>query len=299
MNEYALIRKNEEGKKIYTVKCEDFDFEKKEDDFLRFWGGEKAIHPVKNYHKFKREWQAAFDNYFYIEEGTKYCIQNLEQFFRDRPIYQISDLESLVGKIDIFCKERIKIDKLRQFYDENPTMVDLNYNNQSEVLRFNDKKNMEMDKNINASQNINHPFFDNAKDYMYLVLKAEIDDEEIYFVPSFLENLFNTDFTTKFEKTIDFLYEKSLLSSKQQKKVIDIAHSPRNNEFYLNYKTFSFQIKIIPACRIRIDGYPLSVEGVEYYNNNYKKANNDVMTNYQSALQMFLGDKAIITTLKN
>ena len=85
MNEYALIRKKEEGKKIYTVRCEKFDFKDITEEVIRFWGGEKAMHPSKNYSTFTLVDQMAFDNAFYIEEGTKYSVQKLEQFFLDVP----------------------------------------------------------------------------------------------------------------------------------------------------------------------------------------------------------------------
>lgn len=162
-----------------------------------------------------------------------------------------------------------------------------------------EKKVQGLNSHRTVQHNNNHPFFDNVKEYLYLILKAENDDEDILFIPSFLSELFDNKYSAKFAQTIDYLYDKGLLASKQPIKVLDQAYKANHNLFYLNYKNISFQIKIMPSCRIRIDGYPLSVEGVEYYNKNYNKANNDVMTNYQSALQAFLGDKARITTLKN
>ena len=100
MNEYALIRKKEEGKMIYTVKCENIDFKEIKKDLLRYWGGEKAVHPNKDYSTFTLVDRMAFDNAFYIDEGTKYSVHMLEQFYRDHPYYDISYLNELTNAIE-------------------------------------------------------------------------------------------------------------------------------------------------------------------------------------------------------
>lgn len=99
MNEYALIRKKEEGKKIYTLKCERFNFKDIQYDLLRHWGGEKAVHQTKVYSTFTPVVRMAFDNAFYIDEETKYSVQMLEQFFRDVPYYA-EDLTLLSKNIE-------------------------------------------------------------------------------------------------------------------------------------------------------------------------------------------------------
>ncbi len=108
MNEYALIRKNEEGKKIYVVKCEDFDFKEKKEYFLRHWGGENATHTNKNYYEYKRDIQAAIDNMYYLDEDTKYSVKKLEQFFRDIPTFYIYNLEELAYKIEDYIIKKQK-----------------------------------------------------------------------------------------------------------------------------------------------------------------------------------------------
>lgn len=100
MNEYALIRKKEEGKRIYTVKCGKFDFKEKTEELMRFWAGEKIMHPSKNYSTFTLVDRMAFDNAFYIDEGTKYSVQMLEQFERDHPYYDETYLDALTNNIE-------------------------------------------------------------------------------------------------------------------------------------------------------------------------------------------------------
>ena len=115
MNEYALIRKNEDGKQIYTIKCDDFDFKSIENDLLGFWGSKKAQHPNKNYSSFPIVEQKAFDNAFYIDEDTKYSVQKLTHFFRDRPYWTPINLEKLASNIE------------RNFLITNNTTIEQNY----------------------------------------------------------------------------------------------------------------------------------------------------------------------------
>ncbi len=106
MNEYKLIRNSEEGKKIYTVRCEDFVFD---DNLIKYeltdlWGGRYArLKRANKFHELKPSEQAAYENYCYTDDSTKYCIYQLGSFFSD---IKRKDIEALATQLnDLFLKK--------------------------------------------------------------------------------------------------------------------------------------------------------------------------------------------------
>lgn len=59
MNEYALIRSNTPNNRVYTFRCEFFEFNKIEDDLIMSWGGKKALCKRKKFEDLTAEKKAA------------------------------------------------------------------------------------------------------------------------------------------------------------------------------------------------------------------------------------------------
>lgn len=97
MNEYSLVRKSEEDKKIFTVRCVDFQFD---ENFIRtlrkHWGGEWADIKSRRYKSLTKVEKAAFDNNCYVEAATKYSVDMLKEFFSDK---KRKDINSLANQL--------------------------------------------------------------------------------------------------------------------------------------------------------------------------------------------------------
>ena len=125
MNEYAEIRRNQEGKKVYTVKCDDIVFDSNFTmDVCRHWGGEKAVVNETDEDARTEVQRAERANEFYIERGTRYYFRKLNAYFRDKPYTDVSlsnengdvesvdNLEQLTDKIFHYIEGVRKTNKL-------------------------------------------------------------------------------------------------------------------------------------------------------------------------------------------
>ncbi len=106
MNEYALTRTINNGKRVFTYKCRDCNFEEIKKDLKRHWGGEKAVYGDEVYEELTAAQQAAYKNEFYIEKDThkdKYEISifRLANYFRNKQYKNNLEtlLECVQGKI--------------------------------------------------------------------------------------------------------------------------------------------------------------------------------------------------------
>ena len=106
MNEYALTRTINNGKRVFTYKCRDCNFEEIKKDLKRHWTIQKSDFEDEVFEELTPAQQAAYKNEFYIEKDThkdKYEISifRLANYFRDKQ-YK-NDLETLLecvqGKI--------------------------------------------------------------------------------------------------------------------------------------------------------------------------------------------------------
>ena len=107
MNEYAEIRANQEGKRVYTVKCDDVVFDANfRNGLIRFWSGEKGV-VTETPHEERTEVQnAAYENEFYLEKGTRYCIFKFGNYFRDIP-YTSAECND-EGDVEPWAKENLE-----------------------------------------------------------------------------------------------------------------------------------------------------------------------------------------------
>ena len=97
MNEYASIRKNEESKCIFMVK--NGDFKLRQEDLIRFWGGEYAVMREHSYDTLTEAQRSAFANGCFLDKNTVYSVQNIMQFLQDKPTFNTNDLCKIVDYI--------------------------------------------------------------------------------------------------------------------------------------------------------------------------------------------------------
>ena len=111
MNEYAEIRRNQEGKKVYTVKCDDIVFDSNFTmDVCRHWGGEKAVVNETDEDARTEVERAERANEFYLERGTRYYFRKLNAYFRDKP-YTDASFSNENGDVE-------SVDNLEQLSDK-------------------------------------------------------------------------------------------------------------------------------------------------------------------------------------
>lgn len=99
MNEYSLTRTIENGKRVFTYKCTDCNFEEIQKDLKRHWAVQKADYEDEVFEELTPAQQAAYKNEFYMEKDThkdKYEISifRLAYYFRDKQ-YK-NDLQTLL-----------------------------------------------------------------------------------------------------------------------------------------------------------------------------------------------------------
>ncbi len=131
MNEYALIRKNEQKNYIFTFKCDDFKFDEIVDDLFYYWGGVQRMVSkkmrTKGFDNLAEVQKAAYHNEFYIEEDEhkdKYeiSIYRLENFFRDK---RKMDLQTLLNCV----KEAYQIYSIHQEFEQKAVYSTYDRNN--------------------------------------------------------------------------------------------------------------------------------------------------------------------------
>ena len=106
MNEYALTRTINNGKRVFTYKCRDCNFEEIKKDLKRHWTVQKSDYEDEVFEELTPAQQAAYKNEFYIEKDIhkdKYEISifRLANYFRNKQYKNNLEtlLECVQGKI--------------------------------------------------------------------------------------------------------------------------------------------------------------------------------------------------------
>lgn len=99
MNEYAMIRQKVPNDCIFAVKCENIDFNGREDDLVEWWSGKQGRYGKKNLTTIEEEYKSARKHGFYLEEAHDYSIQKLKTFFRNLLYDKPDKLGELIKKI--------------------------------------------------------------------------------------------------------------------------------------------------------------------------------------------------------